>query len=143
MDNVQILRFIGKCPKLRHKCVGVFSADNFPVLPPNTFQIVNASKQRQIGSHWLLFCRRRGEKHVIFADPLGFPIEIYTDVYTRTGMFYHNVIDYMAEHPIQPLNSDKCGMYCIYLAHVIFSNNYPVLPMIHEMELSEFAKHME
>ena len=141
MDSVEIFKLLDKCPKLKYKCVGVYAANKFPPLPQNIFQIVNASKAGHVGSHWLLLCRK-GAKELIFADPLGLPVDLYVDIHVRAGEFYPTIRECMLQQPIQPLSSIQCGLYCIYLAHVVFSNQYPALPMIHEHELPQFMRHM-
>lgn len=142
MDNYEILKLLDRCPKLKYKFVGVYAADTFPPLPPNTFQIVNASKADHVGTHWILLCRKTS-KHLIFADPLGLPVDLYVDIYVRAARFYPVISEYMIQQSIQPISSVKCGLYCIYLAHAIFSNQYPALPMIHEKELEQFIIHMK
>ena len=141
MDSFEILKLIDKCPKLKYKCVGVYSANTYPPLPQNTFLIVNASRAGHIGSHWLLLCRK-SRQELIFADPLGMPVDLYVDIYVRAGEFYTTIREYMIT-PIQPISSVQCGLYCIYLAHAIFSDQYPSLPMIHEQELVQFMRHMK
>ena len=54
MDSFEILNFVQKCCHLKHKFLGVFAADNFPGLKPESFIIVNASESSEPGTHWLL-----------------------------------------------------------------------------------------
>lgn len=122
MDERELQAIINKCKYLKFKFNGVYAANNFPLLiKPFSFQIINASPANHAGTHWLVLCRRGHD--IIFADPLGFSMTVYTLLYCRCLQFYNNVIDF--SYPIQPINSNLCGMFCIFLAHVILSNQYP------------------
>ncbi len=58
MDELEIAMLIRKCKILKYKFKGVFAADNFPPLSNNSFVIVNSSRANNIGTHWILFCKR-------------------------------------------------------------------------------------
>ena len=47
----------------------------------------------------------------------------------------------LIKEPLQKLSSDLCGLYCIYIAHYIFSGYYPTIPFINEKELFRFIHH--
>ena len=57
-DNVKIAKLINKCVHLKFLFCGVFPADSFPKLFADSFVVVNASKTRTIGTHWLLICKK-------------------------------------------------------------------------------------
>ena len=139
MDEEQIAELVDKCQQLKFKFMGVYAADNFPTMKDNSFQVVNASKSTSSGSHWLLFCRRGGE--IIFGDPLGFKMEVYDAVYRRVIKLYDNVHE-LLHVQLQPLDSNACGLYCLYLAHEVFSSRYPRITFIGENDLYRFVKHM-
>lgn len=141
MDERDISELALKCKLLKYKFKGVFAADNFPILPKNSFQVVNASPSTNIGTHWLLFCNKNDV--VIFADPLGLNISFYNRVYKRVVTQYQKIIELLKNNPIQPLNSNACGLYCLYLAHCVFNKNYPKVLHITEHDLLLFVKHMQ
>jgi hypothetical protein len=140
MDELQIAKLVKKCKLLKFKFMGVYAADNFPAIKSNSFQIVNASSSTNSGSHWLLFCGRGDE--IIFADPLEFKMEDYRIIYRRAIKLYDNVRELLHAR-LQPLDSSACGLYCLYLAHEVFSSGrYPNITFIGETDLYRFVKHM-
>ncbi len=139
MDELEIAMLIRKCKILKYKFKGVFAADNFPPLTNNSFVIVNSSRANNIGTHWILFCKR--ENNIIFADPLGCKLEFYGYVYRRAIKLYDKVQDIMLAQ-LQPLDSNACGLYCIFLAHEVFGRHYPRITFIAENDLYRFVKHM-
>ena len=141
MDEHQIFLMIQKCPVLRFRHKGVFAANNFPVVLPNdSFVIVNASTSNLPGSHWLLYYNKSSRYH--FADPLGIPMENYHDIHIRLLAVHNSIQEILRDDPIQPSDSVLCGLYCIYVAHAVFSNYKKTLPPINDQGLLEFAKHM-
>ena len=44
--------------------------------------------------------------------------------------------------PIQSANSALCGLYCIYVAHVIISSKLPVSFKVNDHDMMRFAKHV-
>ena len=143
-DDINAL--IQKCKRLKHFFRGVFAADNFPLhLPEGNFIIVNASKQNTEGTHWLLFYNHRGS--YVFADPLGFPLENYKAVnqHLRGSWEVSAVFEINKLKPLQRPNSKSCGLFCIYIAHVIKSSSYDLpfsVMLINENDLARFVKHM-
>lgn len=141
MDEIAILNLISKCKLLKYKFRGIYPADKFPVnIANNTFVLVNASKSNNQGTHWLLILKKNQE--FIFADPLGQGFEQYQNILQRmylTGRHFDRVISF----PVQPLDSPNCGLYCLYIAHCMFSyNKFYFLPFISETQLFRFVKHM-
>ena len=69
MDEDDINGLIQGCQTLKYKFHGVFAANNFPEkMNRNSFLIVNAATAENIGSHWLLLCRKNNQ--LLFAEPL-------------------------------------------------------------------------
>ena len=82
MDEDEINNLVQACKLLKYKFRGVFAAGNFPVnLSHNIFIIVNVSTSQSIGTHWPLFCRRKGK--YIFADPIGQNLASYKHLHNR------------------------------------------------------------
>ena len=141
MNEDEVNDLIQHCKLLKHKFLGVFAANNFPkVLQPNTFIIVNASASDYAGTHWLLLCIKN--ENLIFADPLGQPILFYKDVYRRLVSTQGDVqlCQVLENQPIQSQDSKLCGLFCIYIAHLIFSFQ-PIVKRT-DNDLIRFALHM-
>ena len=139
MDEDDISDLIQKCRKLKYKFCGVFAANNFPQkFPKNSFLIVNASPSNNPGTHWLLLCNRN--KKIIFADPLGQSIIAYRDLYRRLSDTNAQICQFLEYQPIQSQNSELCGIFCIYIAHIMFSKGQIV--KINDVQLLRFALHM-
>ena len=142
MDNNQIETIVANCKHLKYKFCGVYAANKVPRLEQDCFAIVNESRDSLPGTHWLLLFRR--QNNLYFADPLGFPLEMYKTVYQRLINLYptcpiHQIFKLKA---IQPFNSKLCGLYCIYIAHVAYTSRVPFIPLLNDIELLKFAKHM-
>ena len=105
MDSFEIITFVQKCHHLKHKFTGVFAADNFPKLKPESFIIVNASESSESGTHWLLLGRRRNNVH--FADPLGYPLENYQEDFKRVCRMYSKINEVFKSQPIQHIVNDN------------------------------------
>ena len=121
MDNYFIDDIMEKCPVLKFKFAGVWSADIFPKLKPHTFIIVNASQKHELGTHWLLLVCV--SKHsILFWDSLGNTMETYVEIYLRCITMYSVVKE--LKIPLQGKRSNMCGAYCIFMAHEIFSGGY-------------------
>lgn len=136
MDELELLDLINRCKLLKYKFGGVYAANNFPCLHNNKFHIVNTSVAGTYGSHWILFCMRNNR--IIFADPLGFRLQNYVDVYKRAIQLYTIVYDISIK--LQPFNSNQCGQYCIFMAHTIFQGGN--VTMIGPNQLNRFVNHM-
>ena len=110
------------------------------IFPPilKNFIIVNSDKATQMGTHWLLLCNRNNK--YLFADPLRLPLNNYPHVRDRLSFADLGVAE-IIQAPLQNLNSNLCGLYCIYIAHYVFGAHFPIIPYISEQELMRFVKH--
>ena len=141
MNEDEVNDLIQRCKLLKHKFLGVFAANSFPkILQPNSFIIVNASTSDNAGTHWLLLCVKN--KNLIFADPLGQPIVLYKNVYRRLVSTQGDVqlCQVLENQPIQSRDSKLCGLFCIYIAHLIFS--FQPIVKCSDNDLIRFALHM-
>ena len=129
-----------ECRYLRHRFVGVLSADTFPVpLNDNTFIIVNSKKSDEEGKHWLLICNRGGM--YLFSDPLGLRLDAYKKInkcLTSADFSCQELI----QKPPQPPTSKLCGLHCIHIAHFVFGSYYLVIPLIDDERFLRFVKHL-
>ena len=151
MDEDQIHIQVKKCKHLKFKFRGVYAADNYPLnLQTNTFIIVNASRSNSIGTHWVVLAKRYAYPIIYFADPLALPLTTYKDIFSRLQQCkdLEIMMDIM-EHrrdiqaPLQSSDSQLCGLFCIYIVHYFYSEKFPFIPDVYELELLAFVKHMK
>ena len=136
MDEQQLYNLIQNCRHLKYKFKGIFAANQFPLkIPRNSFIIVNASNSNSFGTHWLLLYKLNND--LLFADPLGFPIQYYTNCYKRIKKVKFKVLPISN---LQPYNSNLCGLFCIFIAHALAHNLY--YPVLDPIRLCRFDKHM-
>ena len=139
IDELELFIFINKCKHLKYRFQGVYAADNFPLnFKENCFIIVNSDTSNQLGTHWLLLCKKSGQ--VLFGDPLGLPLSYYPYICGHLSYTDIGVTEIM-KNPLQKTDSNLCGLYCIYIAHYVFSAYFPSIPYISEQELLRFVKH--
>ena len=136
MDEDQIHLQVKKCKPLKFKFRGVYAADNYPLnLQTNTFIIVNASRSKSIGSHWVVLAKRYAYPIIHFADPLALPLTTYKDIFNRLQHCedLEIMMDIM-EHrrdiqsSLQSSESQICGLFCIYIVHYFYSEKFPFIP---------------
>ena len=151
MDEDQIHHQVKKCKHLKFKFRGVYAADNFPLnLQTNTFIIVNASRSNSIGTHWVVLAKRYAYPIIYFADPLALPLTTYKDIFNRLQQCkdLEIMMDIM-EHrrdiqsPLQSSDSQFCGLFCLYIVNYFYSEKFPFIPDVNELELLAFVKHMK
>ena len=140
MDSDEIRYLLGKCTHLKYCFCRVFAADRFPKLTREGFIKVNASPAQYEGSHWMVILFH--ENKVFLADPLGIPIQNYQILYSRLVQFYNEVTQVLILKPVQIQNSKLCGLFCIYIAHVMFGYEYPLLLNMNDNDLLRFANRM-
>ena len=131
MDEDDINALIQRCQKLKHKFRGVFAADNFT-------SKLKSRKSQSPGTHWLLICKK--SNRLLFADPLGRSLSSYKNIYqrlTKNNVQFHQLLEHQ---PIQSQNSELCGLFCIFIAHLIFDNRQIV--NCSDFQLIRFALHM-
>ena len=141
MDEDDMNEFIQGCKTHKHKFHGVFAANNFPEkMNRNSFLIVNAATAENIGTNWLLLCRKNNQ--LLFADPLGQPISSHKHLYQRIISVgsNHNFYQLLENQPFQSANFKLCGLFCNYIAHFVF--NAQKLVNINDNELIRSAFHM-
>ena len=151
MDEDQSHLQVKKCKHLKFKFRGVFAADKYPLnLQTNTFIIVNASRSNSIGTHWVVLAKRYAYPIIYFADPMALPLTTYKDIFNRLQQCkdLEIMMDIM-EHrrdiqsPLQSSDSQLCGLFCIYIVHYFYSEKFPFIPDVNELELLAFVKHMK
>ena len=139
MDSIAILLEITECRYLRHRFVGVFSADTIPIPLNNTFIIVNSENSDEEGKNWLLICNKGGIH--LFGDPIGLRLDAYKKVEKR--LTHEDFSQELIQKPLQQHTSNLGGLYCIYIARYVFSGYYPVIPLLIDDErLLRFVKQL-
>ena len=136
MDQDNLNSLIQRCSELKYKFRGVYAADNFPTnLTDNSFIIVNISTSASIGTHWILLCQKDQKK-------LGQNLSSYKHLQSRivSNFNVNTVYELLRNQHIQKQNSFLCGLFCIYIAHIIFSGQKFV--KMSDIELLRFALHM-
>ena len=117
MDNKSLRDIIQRISSLKYKYLGSFPANMMPLqLPINTFLIVNTEPSGEKGLHWVMFANKSGK--IYYADSLGLPLSRYK--FINQGLRYKNV-KRMVYSKLQ--NMSICGLYCIYFAWILFSDN--------------------
>ena len=101
---------------------GVFSNNNIPLylLRKNNFLFIcNTKPSHEKGEHFLLFYKKRGVLYIY--DSLSLPLEILPKSLKIFLNLFSN-IQIMTPNPIQSINSNYCGFYCIFFTLFIHSN---------------------
>ena len=137
IDKLQLGTLINKCKHLQYKFAGVYAADkNPPNLKNGNCIVLMSDKATQVGTHWLLLCNRNNT----YTDTLGLPLNNYPHVRDRPSFADLGVTE-IIQASLQILNSNFCGLFCIYIAYYAFGANSPLIPFINEQELMRFVKH--
>lgn len=138
MDEIQLQRLINKCAHLKHKFRGIYAANQIPLrLAPNTFIIANASNSSSPGTHWTFLGNIKNK--LIFADPLGYTMKDYSNIYKRLDGI--QVQEWSKNLQMQPMDSNLCGLYCIYIAHMVYNSTNTFMQTIDPIQLTRFANH--
>ena len=151
MDEDQIHLQVKKCKHLKFKFRGVYAAVNYLLnLPTNTFIFVNASRSNSIGTHWVVLAKRYAYPIIYFADQLALPMTAYKDIFNRLQQsedleIMMNIMEYRRDiqSPLQSSDFKFCGLFCIYIVHYFYSEKFPFIPNVNELELLTFVKHMK
>lgn len=145
MDEDYLAHLIKNSVRLKYKFGGVYPADKFPILlPNNTFVLVNSENSNSAGKHWIVWSNVKSIFN--FADPLGLDLFLhYPNIAKRISTIPIQVQQTMRDDtkmPLQNQNSNLCGLYCIYIAHFLFSSYYPNICYISETDLLRFVKNL-
>lgn len=128
MDSLAINNLVNLSPVLKFRYTGCYPIDKIPILPSGTFQIVNTAPSGSFGEHWLLVARMANGKTLIFYDSFGRPLQnnfplLYNMLKAKYNSIGVSIKQFVPSHSLtQSSNSTLCGLYCIFLAHFIFTN---------------------
>ena len=105
-------------------------------LGKNQFQIVNTAVLGTFGEHWILLAHLRG--NVCYFD--SFEREPENSIVERLEKFGQRIIQiFPSTFGMAPQSPETttCGLYCIYMAHVLYSNK--LTSFISEDDILQFA----
>ena len=129
--NYAMLKMMGKNDNKIFK--GVFASNQIPITlrPPFGF-IVNNQNSSQPGEHWVAFFKGHRDGPLIFFDSYGLEAETISKNFARFTDLETNLIQ--NETPLQNLNTDICGQYCLFFLYHCFNevsfheilNKFPV-----------------
>ena len=97
--------------------VGCFAADELSnvIIKSPCFIIVNLDKRKMKGSHWIAIGCFKNKLEVF--DPLGFDLFAWPKISCDLLFFLHKYSfsrKVLISKRIQAINSQNCGLYCIY-----------------------------
>ena len=72
----------------------------------------------------------------------GIPVKNCQTLYSRLVQFYNEVTHVIKLKPVQNQNSKISGIFCIYIAHVMFGYEYPLMMIMNDHDSLRFANHM-
>ena len=111
MDNQKFFYVVNRFPLLNFKYLASFPADLWPRdLPTNTFCIINTDPSTRPGSHWILLASKNGK--LFYGDSMG-------EVLGKNGSKTKSKFGSLVHEKLQ--GTELCGLYAIYIAHVLFS----------------------
>jgi len=125
VDNTQLASLVHKDPVLKFKFRGCFSRDAFPTLLNNAFVIVNTDTSTQPGEHWLLVASKNST--ILLYDSFGRDFQqyfqdIYNKIHKSSRLRNQAIFQYKPSSSLlQPLESQFCGIYCIFVAHFYYT----------------------
>lgn len=113
MNTSQLQCIISCDPELRDGVLGVFAADQLPLVLPSTSCgfIVNTDISSRPGTHWLAMFMR--DNVVDFFDSYGQYPGAYTPLFTR-WICRHGLRVRINQKRVQSDSSNVCGLYCLY-----------------------------
>ena len=57
MDEIALRQIIDRIPLLKYRYLGSFPSDRVPMLPNDTFAIVNTEPSYMSGEHWVMIAK--------------------------------------------------------------------------------------
>ena len=85
-----------------------------------------------------------------FADPLVLPLTTYKDVFNRLQqcedleiMMDIREIRRDIQSSLQSSDSQLSGLFCIYIVQYFYSEQFPFILDVNELELLAFVEHMK
>lgn len=134
-DNFEISHIVSLDPILRNNFLGCYAQDSLPFIARsinenyNKFAIVNTKPQGNIGEHWLLIACRHGV--VYLYDSFGREFETnFPTIFEKIENSVTQNVEIVQFHPshgsLQSMDTQLCGLYCIFMAHHIYASKKSV-----------------
>ena len=115
MNTNEINHVLSTNPVTKKFFNGVYPKDWLEMISEKPELIIcNTDASDKSGKHWILIFFNNED--VDFFDSLGNKPSQYGFEFVRFMQKYADVCN-LTSHPVQPLNTDLCGHYCIYFAH--------------------------
>ena len=138
MDNFQLSRACRGDPLISQIFVGVFSADETPVLQINQLAIINtALSTAQTGSHWVLVHKRTNDRLDFFCS-FGTKLKNYPVIEKKLLLSGCKYVWSNSKHLQWDLGT-SCGIFCLFgtysvsrtiflpdMVKIFFSRSYPI-----------------
>ena len=124
MQCRDLQKLIGKRGKLKSRFRGCFASDQFTVLPPGHFQLVNTDPANKEGEHWLLVARKAKLGPILLYDTFGRPFKTtFPSIYRKICRYYpdNEIWQYYPTITFtQKVGTSLCGIYCMYFASFLY-----------------------
>ena len=124
MDGIALRQIIDRIPLLKYRYFGSFPSDRVPMLPNDTFAIVNTEPSYMSGEHWVMIAKFK--QQLYFADSLGESCN-----FLKQG--YQNMVPVkLQSHP------SVCGFFATYSAFHLFKFHQEQLTGVHDVNVLSF-----
>ena len=118
---------------------GVFSYDTLKNIKQRPRLIVcNTDPSYKKGEHWILFFFN-SDNSVDFFDSLGNEPSYYGDEFVKIIAKFSNYY-YVGNNPIQSVNSNLCGFYCLWYAYWKCKNKLKMEKLINKIPKNKLVK---
>lgn len=117
LNNIQLDDYFGSIHSPYQKMyLGCFAKDELKTMKPQSkFAIVNNANEEKSGTHWVCFYACKNQPHIYFFDSYGMPpAEDILHYMQKISKKTKKSIQ-ISTMEIQPLGTDACGWYCIYV----------------------------
>ena len=124
MDDIALRQIIGRIPLLKNRYLCSFLSDRVPMLPNDTFAILNTEPSYMSGEHWVMIANFK--QHLYFADSFGG---------SRTFIKQ----DYQKMVPVKLQSHPRvCGFFAIFSYFHLFKFQQEQITGIHDVNVLSF-----
>ena len=127
MSKASIKQKINLIPLLKCWYLGSFSSDYVPILPNETFAIINTQPTNMQGKHWILIANSCHKTY--FVDSLG------RQVYS----FFKQQDEQIMPEPL-PCDPRVCHFYTIYAAFHLLKFRHEEITGVHDVTVPSFKE---
>ena len=123
MDDLALFEITDRIPFLKYRYLGAFPSDRVPMLPKDTFAIINTEPSYMSGEHWVMIAKFK--HRLYFADSLGESTFLKQD--------YQKMIPLKLQS-----HSSVCGFCAKYSASHLFKFQQEQITGVHDVNLLFF-----